>query len=104
MTVEERVAAAQERIAVENATSYLRGEVMPHFKVHSDEAPASIAYIHSLAARGFGSNYDWLSGEITVNITESDCLREPGFKNVRSVTLLYRATEPEQEQEDSYAG
>lgn len=64
-----------------------------HFTVYSEGVPASIAYLHSLAARGMADYYNYSDHNAAVLIRIVDRDREPALRNVRSVTLQYKSEE-----------
>lgn len=60
------------------------------FTVYGEGVPASIAYLHSIVARGLGDSYNYSDGKFVVEIRPEDRVREPSLRNVRAITLCYR--------------
>mgnify|MGYP001615512454 FL=1 len=73
----------------------LEGKGEEHLTVYGEGVPASIAYLHSLVARGMADYYNYSDGvthaAVLIRIADRD--REPALRNVRSVTLRYKSEE-----------
>ena len=69
------------------------GKGEEHFTVYGEGVPASIAYLHSLVARGMADYYNYSERNAAVLIRIADRDREPALRNVRSVTLWYKSEE-----------
>ena len=70
-------------------TETLSRQAEEHFTVYGDGAPASIAYLHALVAKGLADSYNYNDRDFVVVIRDSDRERESALRNVRAVTLRY---------------
>ena len=59
------------------------------YTVAGEGPPASIAYLHSIVARGLGDSYNYHDREFVVEIHPEDIVREASLKRVRAVVLTY---------------
>ena len=82
-------AAQKEMMMMRPDQETLSRQAEEHFTVYGVGAPASIAYLHSLVAKGLGDSYNYTDRDFVIVIRDSDRRREPSLLRARAVTLRY---------------